>query len=156
MAHTHINSISKRASSTLGFHRRDLRNCPQDCRLVAHLSLPGSTLKYGSILWDPHNQADTDQLEQIQLQAACFIVSDYCSKQPDCITSMLRKLDLPTLQDRYNNASLSSVRWLRGGTGHSSQTVLKTLSSKQRQIRSTKFQDFTAKNIIDRRATLNS
>ena len=104
--HTHINNITKRASSTLGFLRRNLRNCPQDCRRTAYLSLVRSTLEYGSIIWDPHNQADTDRLERIQRQAARFIVGDYRSREPGCITNMLRKLDLPTLQGRRKQQRL--------------------------------------------------
>ena len=75
--HTHINNIIKRASSTLGFLRRNLRNCPQDCRRIAYLSLVTSTIEYGSVIWDPHSQADIDRLERIQRHAARFIVDDY-------------------------------------------------------------------------------
>ena len=41
-----INNITKRSSSTLGFLRRNLRNCPQDCRRIAYLSLVTSTIEF--------------------------------------------------------------------------------------------------------------
>ena len=64
------------------------------------------TREYGPIIWDPHNQAHIDQLERIQCQAAHFIVCDYLSREPGCITSMLHKLDLPTLQDWHKQQHL--------------------------------------------------
>ena len=53
--HTHTNNITKRANSTLGFLRRNLKNCPQVCSHTAYLSPVRSTLEYESIIWDPHN-----------------------------------------------------------------------------------------------------
>ena len=52
--HSHINKISKKANSTLGFLKRNLKHCPQDSRRTAYLSLVRSTLEYSSIVWDPY------------------------------------------------------------------------------------------------------
>ena len=50
---THINNICKKANSTLGFLRRNLRHCPKPCRKNAYLALVRSNVEYGSIIWDP-------------------------------------------------------------------------------------------------------
>ena len=50
---SHINKISNKANSTLGFLKRILKHCPQDSRRTAYLSLVRSTLEYSSIVWDP-------------------------------------------------------------------------------------------------------
>ena len=43
---SHINNITKRANSTLGFLRRNLRHCPLSCRKNAYISLICSKLEY--------------------------------------------------------------------------------------------------------------
>ena len=122
----------------------------------------GSMLEYGSIIWDPHNQARINQLERIQRQAARFIVGYYLSREPGCITNMLHKLDLPTLQDRRKQQRLSFFHKVVEGLVPAMpvEQFLKPLPlpvpANKRQIRPTKFQDFTVENIIDRQATLNS
>jgi len=50
----HISKITNKASSTLGFLKRNLKHCPTSCRNTAYLSLVRSALEYSSILWDPH------------------------------------------------------------------------------------------------------
>ena len=74
---THIDYICKKASSTLGFLRRNLRHCPTNCRKTAYISLVRSTLEYGSVVWDPYLKQDIDKLERIQKKAARFISQDY-------------------------------------------------------------------------------
>ena len=41
---SHINKITKKANSTLGFLRRNLKNCPETCRKTAYLALIRSSL----------------------------------------------------------------------------------------------------------------
>ena len=89
-----------------------------------------------------------------------FIVGDYRSRDPGCITNMLCKLDLPTLQDRCKQQRLSFFYKVVEGLVPAMpvEQFLKFLPASKRQIRPTKFHDFTAENIIliDRQATLNS
>ena len=63
---THIDNITKKASSTLRFIRRNLHHCPAKTRKCAYISLVRSTLEYGAITWDPFLQSDIDKLERIQ------------------------------------------------------------------------------------------
>ena len=53
---SHINKISNKANSTLGFLKRNLKHCPQDSRRTDYLSLVRSTHEYSSIVWDPYLQ----------------------------------------------------------------------------------------------------
>ena len=96
----HINKITKKASSTLGFLKRNLKHCPTNCRKIAYLSLVRSTVEYSSIVWNPHLQKDIDKLEHVQRQAARFITGDYTSRDQGCVSRMLADLQLPSLQDR--------------------------------------------------------
>ena len=87
--------------------RRNLTNSPQQSRLTAYISLVRSLLEYGAIIWDPHLKKDIDRLERIQRQAARFITRDYFSRDPGCVTKMLKDFNLPTLQERRRNLRLS-------------------------------------------------
>ena len=54
---SHINKmILKKADSTLGFLKRNLKHCPQDSRRTVYLSLVRSTLEYSYIDWDPYKR----------------------------------------------------------------------------------------------------
>ena len=97
---THISNITKKANSTLGFLRRNLKHYPESCRKTAYLALVRSTLEYSSIVWDPYLQKDINKLEKVQRQAARFIIGDYSSKDQGCVTRMLDRLKLSSLQDR--------------------------------------------------------
>ena len=45
----HITKMTKKANSTLGFLRRNLRTCPLSSKLSAYVSLVRPILKYGSV-----------------------------------------------------------------------------------------------------------
>ena len=102
----HIAKTASKASSTLGFVRRNLKNCPISCRKTAYIALVRSVLEYGSVVWDPYLTRDIDKLERIQRNGARFITGDYKSRHEGAVTNMLNDLDLPTLQDRRTNAKL--------------------------------------------------
>ena len=96
----HTTSITKKANSTLGFLRRNLRHSPTSCRRNAYLALVCSVLEYASIVCDPHKQQEINMLERVQRNAARFIAKDYRSPTPGFITGLLRKHELTTLQER--------------------------------------------------------
>ena len=63
---THIQNIVNKSNSTLWFLRRNLKNCPEECRKLAYISLVRSTLEYESSFWDPYLQKDIDCIDKIQ------------------------------------------------------------------------------------------
>ena len=52
----HINNITKKANSTLGFIWRNLRRCPTACKKTAYLALVRPLLEYGAIIWEPYQK----------------------------------------------------------------------------------------------------
>ena len=92
----HIQNIARKAGQTLGFLRRNLQNCPKECRRLAYIALVRSKLEYASSVLDPHTKENIDRIEKVQRQAARFIQKDYRSREPGCVTKMLEKLELPT------------------------------------------------------------
>ena len=103
----HIAGIVKRANSTLGLLRRNLRFCPQKCRRTAYTSLIRSKLEYADVIWDPHDQQEINKLEKVQRRSARFICQDYRSRTPGCVTNMLADLNLPPLQERRKEHRLA-------------------------------------------------
>ena len=97
---THITNIVKKANSTLGFLRRNLKYCPMECKRLAYIALVRSTLEYSAIVWDPYQQQDIQSLEKIQRLAARFIKNDYHSRFEGCVREMLQDLKLQPLQQR--------------------------------------------------------
>ena len=99
--------ITKKANSTLAFLRQNLRHCPEPCRRKAYISLVHSVLEYRSIVLDPYYVKDINRIEKIQRQAVRFISGDYATREPGCISKMLKDPDLPSLQDRRKEARLT-------------------------------------------------
>ena len=55
---SHISKITSKTSSILGFLRRNLRQCHQECKKLAYLAMVRSTLEYGCLIWDPYINKD--------------------------------------------------------------------------------------------------
>ena len=102
----HITKTASKSSSTLGFVRRNLKNCSISCRKTAYIALVRSVLEYRSVVWDPYLTREIDKLERIQRNGARFITGDYKSRHEGAVTNMFNDLHLPTLQDRRTNAKL--------------------------------------------------
>ena len=155
--HSHINKISKKANSTLGFLKRNLKHCPQDSRRTAYLSLVRSTLEYSSIVWDPYLQKDTDKLEKVQRRAARFITGNYTSRDQGCVSQMLAELNLPPLQDRRKANRLTFFFKVVEGLVPAMQShdFLTPVRGK-RLIKSKQYTDCVTSNIIDKQSTNNS
>ena len=103
----HINKITKKANCSLGFLKRNLRHCPTSCKKSAYLALVRPLLEYGAIIWDPYQKQDVDKMESTQRHAARFISGDFRSRTPGFVTGLLRKYDLPPLQERRENLRLT-------------------------------------------------
>ena len=148
----HINQTTKNASSTVGFLRRNLRNCPQDCKKLAYISLVRSKLEYAATVWDPYIKTEIEKLERVQRQAVRFIKNDYKSRDPGCITRMLQDLKLPPLETRRKDQRLKLLAKI-----HSNQlpaipptSFLKPANLIRRKIKPKNLQDFEVDNILQR------
>ena len=101
----HINSVTTSANSTLGFIRRNLKQCPKDLKGLAYLSLVRSKLEYAASVWDPHHTPDTNKLEQVQRRAARFVCNNYSPYSS--VTQMLSDLGWQQLKDRRKHIRLA-------------------------------------------------
>ena len=103
----HINKITSKANSTLGFLRRNLKACPPKLRETAYFSLVRSSLEYSSEVWDPFRQKDIDKLEKIQRAAARFVTQNY--RQTASVTSLIQNLGWTDLKTRRKNPRLLCI-----------------------------------------------
>jgi len=154
---THISAVSKKASSTLGFLRRNLRNCPQPCKRIAYISLVRSQLEYGASVWDPYLKTDIDRLEKIQRKAARFITGDYRTRVHGCVTHMLHSLKLPPLEDRRRDQRLVLLYKVSNGLLPAIPPhQFLTPKRKGRVIKAKRLTDYVAVNIVEKEVTNNS
>ena len=100
----HINKITSKANSTLGFLRRNLKACPPKLRETAYFSLVRSSLGYSSTVGTPLDKKDIDKLEKIQRAAARFITQNY--RQTACVTSLIQNLGWTDLKRRRKHSRL--------------------------------------------------
>ncbi|KAL8601099.1 hypothetical protein ACOMHN_040800 [Nucella lapillus] len=154
--HTHIASITKKANSTLGFLRRNLRNCPQASKKTAYTAFVRPILEYAGVVWDPHYEGDTEKLKIIQHRAARFIKGDYKTREPGCVTAMLADLELQSLQDRHRDQRLSYLNRVVEGSFLPPDQFIKQHKTDKRRIQPKRFKDCVSKNIIERKARKNS
>ena len=101
---THINKICNRANSTLGFTKRNLKNCDKKFKESAYFSLVCSVLDHSSTIWDPYHQKDINRIETLQRRAARFVQKDY--KRTSSVTSMMEELGWKPLHERRREQSL--------------------------------------------------
>ena len=154
---THINKITKKAQSTLGFLRRNLLHCTEDCRKTAYISMVRSLLEYGAVVWDPYHKSDIDKIERVQRKAIRFIKGDYCSREEGCISRMAKELELPTLQERRGSLRLVMLYKVVEGLvpGLPPQDFL-LKSRPRRQIRLKTFDNCETSNILNKQVKNNS
>ena len=102
---SHITSTASKASRSLGFIKRNIKDCPQNLRETAYFSLVRSLLEYSCAVWDPHYKKDTDRLERVQRRAARFVKHDY--KWNSSVTQMIRDLGWTSLAHRRKEIRLT-------------------------------------------------
>ncbi len=154
---THINKTMKKASSTLGFLRRNLKFASAKCRRNAYISLVRSVMEYSSIVWDPHFQKDIDSLERIQRRGVRFITNDYRSRDAGCVHRMMESQGLPELSRRRKDNRLTFLyKIAEDKIPAIPPSLYLTEVRGKRNIRPTKRQDYIAANPIRRSCRNNT
>ena len=102
---THIDRISKKANSMLGFLRRNLRSCSEDTKANTYFSMVRSNLEYCSSVWNPHQKDQIRKLEIIQRRAAWYTTNRY--RNTSSVSSMLDHLQWESLESRRSKIQLT-------------------------------------------------
>lgn len=140
----------------LGLLKRNLKRCPIDCKTIGYTSMVRSNLEYAAAVWDPHQQRDFDRLERVQRKAARFISNDYTSGEEGFMTHLLKKLELPTLQNRRNTDKLCFVfKIINDHLPAVQPDKFLTALPIRRQIKANRFIDSASTNIIENQVNNN-
>ena len=102
----HIHNITAKANNALWFIRRNLWRCPASVKQQMFFALVRPILDYASVVWDPHTTSDIQQLEAVQRRAARFVSNNY-KRTEGSVTTILQKLDWPSLQQRRKEQRLT-------------------------------------------------
>ena len=105
----HTQATSAMASRTLGFLRRNLKDCSKQVRSTTYKSMVRPTMEYASSSWDPYKKEDADYLDKVQRHAARYACNNYKERTQGCITAMVNSLGWETLQDRRKMQRLTML-----------------------------------------------
>ena len=83
----HINRVTSKASSSLGFIRRNIPTRHQQLRSAAYKAVVRPQLEYTVSVWDPHTVTHMNQIERVQRRAARWVMSDF--RRTSSVTTML-------------------------------------------------------------------
>ena len=101
----HIDGISKKANTMLGFLRRNLRSCKEDTKANAYFTMVRSNLEYFSSVWNPHHKDQVQKVEMVQRRAAMFTTNKY--RNTSSVSSMLDHLQRESLEARRSKIRLT-------------------------------------------------
>ena len=100
----HIDTITAKANSKLGFIKRNININNRTVKDQAYKSLVRPILEYSQSVWDPYTATDIQQLESVQSQEARFTVSKY--RRTSSVGAMLEELNCEPLASRRHTARL--------------------------------------------------
>jgi len=100
----HISSIAGKASSTLGFLRRNLQLKNKKLKETAYFSLVRPKLEYAAPVWDPYTQNCISRLEKVQRTAARYVTNTWDRRAS--VTALLQQLKWKSLETRRKNQRL--------------------------------------------------
>ncbi len=141
----HISKITKKASSKLGFIRRNLKGCPERLKELAYFALVRSGIEYASTVWDPILQKDIMEVEKIQRSAARVVKNEYRRGPEISITALIEELGWDSLQERRKNARLCMLYKAANGVVALPQEYLITQDKRTRGGNSSNFKHIRAK-----------
>ena len=100
----HINRVTSKASSSLGFIRRNIPTRHQQLRSAAYKAVVRPQLEYAASVWDPHTVIHINQIERVQRRAARWVMSDF--QRTSSVTTMLNTLGWRNLAQRRADSRL--------------------------------------------------
>ena len=94
----HTDTITKRATQSLNFVRRNFSSCSSSIRVQCYMSLFRPQLEYASSVWDNSVKRNITKIESVQRSAAQFVCRNY--QRTSSVTAVLQSLGWESLQQR--------------------------------------------------------
>ena len=101
----HIDRITKKSNSMLGFVRRNLRSCSEETKANAYFSMVRSNLVYCSSVWSPHHKNQIHKIEMVQRRAARYTTNRF--RNTSSVSSMIDQLQWESLESRRSKIQLT-------------------------------------------------
>ena len=113
----HTENVTEKGNKTLGFLRRNFKDCTTQVKAATYTTMVRPTLEYMYVatVWDPYLQKDIKAIEQIQRRAARYVLNDYSTRTPGCVTGMVNKLQWESLETRRRNDRLTMLYRIQHG-----------------------------------------
>ena len=118
----HIDRITKKANSMLGFLRRNLKSCNEDTKANAYFTMVRSNLKYCLSVWNPYHKDQVNKVEMVQRRAARFTTNRH--RNTSSVSSTLDHRQWESLDSRRCKIQL------RDGSRNFERGVHKILGSR--------------------------
>ena len=77
----HTQATAVKASRTLGFLKRNFRDCSKQVRATTYKSMVRPTIEYASTSWDPYKTEDVNSLDKVR-RAARYACNNYTERTP--------------------------------------------------------------------------
>ena len=100
----HIDKITKKVNSVLGFVKRNMNNCWKETKSLAYKALIRPHVEYCCAAWSPFSANDKHKLEMVQRLAVRH--ATYWYYKTSSVTSLLTDLNLDTLESRRSKSQL--------------------------------------------------
>jgi len=110
---SHINNIAAKGNSTVGFLRRNFKDCTTKVKAATYTTMVRPSLEYAATVWDPHEEKDKRPLEMVQRRAARYCFNSYYDRTPGVVTNMIRKLEWDSLEERRERNRLIMMYKIR-------------------------------------------
>ena len=76
----HADNVAKKANSTMGFLKRNIRSALQAAKATAYKMFVHPIVEYAATTWAPSTDTNTERIEMVQRRAARFVTNDYGQK----------------------------------------------------------------------------
>ena len=103
----HADHVTKKANSTIGFLKRNMRSAPQAAKDTAYKTFVRPIVEHAATAWAPSTDKANDKIDMVQRRAARFVKNDY--RRTNSVTEMMSNLGWDTLQKRRDLARLSMM-----------------------------------------------
>ena len=103
----HADHVTKKANSTIGFLKRNMRSAPQAAKDTAYKTFVRPIVEYAATAWAPSTNKANDKIDMVQRRAARFVKNDY--GRTSSVTEMMSNLGWGTLQKRRDLVRLSMM-----------------------------------------------
>ena len=101
----HIDRITKKSNSMLGFLRRNLKSTSVETKTNAYISMVRPNLEYCASVWNPSQKELIQKIEMIQRRAARYVSNRF--RNTSSVSSMLDALQWEPLESRRTKIQLT-------------------------------------------------